>query len=102
MCQRIAGCCSASASRAALPHPAKPSIAILPFQNMSGDPEQEYFADRWEVHRTAATKFEDGTPLGERANLAAIPDRAAVTGFLLGSGRFFTPPIRSCAVAGLR
>ncbi len=75
MCQRIAGCCSASASRAALPHPAKPSIAILPFQNMSGDPEQEYFADRWEVHRTAATKFEDGTPLGERANLAAIPDR---------------------------
>jgi TolB-like protein len=23
----------------------KPSIAILPFQNMSGDPEQEYFAD---------------------------------------------------------
>ena len=25
--------------------PDKPSIAILPFQNMSGDPEQEYFAD---------------------------------------------------------
>ena len=28
------------------PHlPAKPSIAVLPFQNMSGDAEQEFFAD---------------------------------------------------------
>jgi adenylate cyclase len=34
-----------TAVRPALSLPDKPSIAVLPFQNMSGDPQQDYFAD---------------------------------------------------------
>ena len=36
---------SEPAARPSLALPDKPSIAVLPFQNMSGDPDQDYFAD---------------------------------------------------------
>jgi len=49
-----------AAERPVLTPPDKPSIAVLPFQNMSGDPEQEYFADGIvEEIITALSRFRD-------------------------------------------
>lgn len=36
---------AAGLPRSTLPCPDKPSIAVLPFENMSGDPEQDFFCD---------------------------------------------------------
>jgi adenylate cyclase len=42
---RDAAAASTSEAASGLALPDKPSIAVLPFDNMSGDPEQEFFAD---------------------------------------------------------
>ena len=42
---RVMADTSARQPSGAPPLPDKPSLAVMPFQNMSGDPEQEYFAD---------------------------------------------------------
>jgi len=50
----------ASDDQPALPLPDKPSIAVLPFDNMSADPEQEYFADGMaEDIITALSRYHD-------------------------------------------
>jgi adenylate cyclase len=55
---RLNSVVSAAASVLALPD--KPSIAVLPFQNISGDPEQEYFADGMvEDITTALSRFKN-------------------------------------------
>jgi adenylate cyclase len=45
---------AAPAADAPLPLPSKPSIAVMPFANLSGDPEQEYFADGMVAEITGA------------------------------------------------
>jgi adenylate cyclase len=57
---KLDSCADAPKSTPLLPLPDKPSIAVLPFQNMSGDPEQEYFADGIvEDIITALSRFRD-------------------------------------------
>jgi adenylate cyclase len=49
-----AGVAATSVAPAPLSLPSKPSIAVLPFANLSGDPEQDYFADGMVVEITNA------------------------------------------------
>jgi adenylate cyclase len=58
LAEAIPGAAVAEDSLRPLPLPDKPSIAVLPFENMSGDPEQEYFADGMvEEITTALSRF---------------------------------------------
>jgi TolB-like protein len=54
-----------------LPQPDKPSIAVLPFTNMSGDPEQEYFSDGLtEDIITALAHFRDVSVIARNSSFA--------------------------------
>ncbi len=56
---RVRPSSAAATTPPSLPLPDKPSIAVLPFQNMSGDPEQDYFADGMvEEIITALSRFQ--------------------------------------------
>jgi adenylate cyclase len=60
------------------PMPDKPSIAVLPFENMSGDPEQEYFADGMvEEIITALSRFKwlFVSSIVSRSNLSSFARR---------------------------
>ncbi|WP_050422782.1 winged helix-turn-helix domain-containing protein [Bradyrhizobium tropiciagri] len=41
----VPGASPTARAASALPLPEKPSVAVLPFSNLSGDPQQDYFAD---------------------------------------------------------
>ena len=79
------------------PRPDKPSIAVLPFDNMSGDPEQEYFADGMtEDIITALSKYRWGSVTarnstfsynGQAVNVRQIGDELRVRYVLEGSIR---------------
>jgi len=75
---------SASAlAQPVLPLPDKPSIAVLPFANMSGDPEQEYFADGMvEEIITALSRIRWLFVIARNSTLLtrANPSRAAASG----------------------
>jgi adenylate cyclase len=88
---------AASPTREPLPLPEKPSIAVLPFDNMSGDPEQEYFADgisedlitalskiRWFFVIARNSSF---TYKGRAVDVARVSEEVGVRDVLEGSVR---------------
>jgi adenylate cyclase len=84
--------------------PDKPSIAVLPFQNMSGDPEQEYFADGMvEEIITALSRFKwlfviarnsSFTFKGKAADIKEVGRRLGVRYVLEGSVRKASGKVR--------
>ena len=62
---------------APLPLPDKPSLAVLPFVNMSGDPEQEYFADGLTEDIITALSLWRSFPVIARNSTFAYKNRAS-------------------------
>jgi adenylate cyclase len=89
---------------AAPPLPDKPSIAVLPFENMSGDPEQQYFADGMvEEIITALSRFKwlfviarnsSFTFKGKAVDVKEVGRRLGVRYVLEGSVRKATGKVR--------
>jgi adenylate cyclase len=85
------------AAPAALPLPDKPSIVVLPFANMSGDPAQEYFSDGITEELTAGLSQLSGlfviarnsafTYKGRAAKMQAVGQELGVRYVLEGSVR---------------
>ena len=87
--------------------PDKPSIAVLPFENMSGDPEQEYFADGMvEEIITALSRFKSLFVIarhssfifkGQAVNIREVGRRLGVRYVLEGSVRKASGKVRITA-----
>ena len=84
---------SAERARSAVRLPDKPSIGVMPFANLSGDPEQDYFADGMVEEITAAlSRFKSifvvgsGSTLSFRGKTAPAPEIGRQLGvrYLLG------------------
>lgn len=90
-----------------LPLPNKPSIAVLPFTNMSGDPEQEYLADGMVEEITAAlsrirllfviARNSSLSYKGTKKDVRQIAQELGVRYVLVGSVRKSGPRVRVTA-----
>jgi adenylate cyclase len=72
----------------ALPLPDKPSIAILPFVNMSGDPEQDYFSDGiTEDIITELSRFRELMVIARNCPSRSEAGHSTLRKWVTGSGR---------------
>jgi adenylate cyclase len=82
-------------SPTALPLPDKPSIAVLPFANMSGDPEQEYFVDG--VVEEIITVIARNSSFAYKANRPTCAKSAASSVCAMCSKAVCARPAAACA-----
>jgi adenylate cyclase len=98
---------SSSKGAPELPLPDRPSLAVMPFQNMSGDPAQDYFGDgiaedlisnlsrqRWLFVIARSSTF---TFKGQSVNVRQVGEKLGVRYVLEGSVRRFANRVRITA-----